>query len=420
MFKVYQYLNTVSNILEILNKQKAERDLLSAKQYVKREQSVKLIEELPSEQIKVVVGPRRAGKSSLVFDTLHEHNYAYINFEDDALRAFDGDQILDALSDVYGDYQIIFFDEIQEYKGWNSFLNKLHRRGQNLVVTGSNSEILASELSTSLTGRHIAIEVFPYSLKEYCRANQANSDLPTLKKYLQQGGFPALSAKQPDQWKDYLSLLFDAIVYRDVVIKNRIYQRDAIHGLITLLLSSIGSRFSYRKAHEYLEQTISVNTIHKYVSLFGNAYLFYELAAYGLKARARLQNPRKIYTMDPAIIHQIGVPIIDSWSNLLENSVFIELLRRVGQVNRRLFYYVTKSGKEVDFLTINERGDRELYQVAVDISAPDTLKREVNAFEDAARDFPVSKMTLITLNQERTISSSVGSVEVVPFWKWAM
>jgi predicted AAA+ superfamily ATPase len=405
-------------LLEILHKHRLERELLTAKSYVRREQAAKLSQCLASEQIKVVVGPRRAGKSSLIFDTLREHSYAYVNFEDDALRSFTGDQIVEALEVVYKDYKIIFFDEIQEYEGWNSFLNKLQRRGQNLVVTGSNSEILESELSSSLTGRHLPIEIFPYSLKEYCNANEIACDLSALKSYLKQGGFPALSTHEPDKWRDYITLLFDAIIYRDVVIRNKIYQREAIQGLVALLLNSIGSRFSYRNAHKYLGQRISVNTIHKYINLLSNAYLFYELASYGLKAKARLRSSRKVYCIDPAIIQHVGVPIIESWSNLLENAVFLELMRRVGQINRRVFYYETKSGREIDFLTLDAQGQRDLFQVAIDISAPETLEREIKALEDAAADFPVKSMTLITLNQERVIPLRSGIVSVVPYWKW--
>lgn len=155
----------LNNLIEA---HKAERDFLTTKESIVREHSPKLKEQLSSDLVKVITGPRRAGKSVLTFQVLKGLNFANINLEDNSLpESIDGDEIFEAINKVYGPVDFYFFDEIQSLDRWEKWINKLHRRGKNIIITGSNSKLLSKELATSLTGRFLQTELFPFSFREF-------------------------------------------------------------------------------------------------------------------------------------------------------------------------------------------------------------------------------------------------------------
>src|ERR1035437_5108488 len=215
-------------IKNILYQQQQERDDLLSHAYVERLDEFAKRKYLSTGLVKLITGPRRAGKSVLSLQLLKNENFAYLNFDDDLLlKHFDEDAVIQALNELYPGYEYLLLDEIQNLPNWELWVSKLYRRGVNLIVTGSNAKLLSREMATSLTGRYIQIAVYPFSFKEYLHyQGLLFSDQLTLspiemgiiqshlKTYLLNGGFPEV-AINPAILKNYLSTLFDSVLLKD-------------------------------------------------------------------------------------------------------------------------------------------------------------------------------------------------------------
>ena len=177
--------------------------------------------------INVIMGPRRAGKSFFAIHTLNKlDNFGYVNFDDERLAEVENyDEIIASINSVYDNPDFILFDEIQNLPKWELFANRLQRQGYNLVITGSNSNLLSRELATHLTGRHLLINIFPFSFKEYLKSE--NKELTTTEikekaaQYLLKGGYPEILLKKVEV-KEYLSTLFNSILYKDIIKRYKI------------------------------------------------------------------------------------------------------------------------------------------------------------------------------------------------------
>jgi len=299
-----------SLILNLVHKQQQELGHLLKQGSINRDKSQELAKALPSELIKVITGPRRSGKSTLALQALSNHRFAYFNFEDEQLPAnVDPTLLIKALDQVYGKSDYLFFDEIQNLDRWESFLNRLHRGGRNLVVTGSNAKLLADELATALTGRHLAIELLPLSLKEVRGAISEAIDLE--QRYLVQGGFPEVVLGKVD-FRSYLSALWDSVILKDIVKRRRVRNVAELRDLLSLALSAMGSRQNSERLSRSLGETISPPTAKKFMSYGAEAYLISELHRYHLKPRLRLKADRKCYVIDNGYFsaRQVGVLLI--------------------------------------------------------------------------------------------------------------
>ncbi|MBK8869615.1 MAG: ATP-binding protein [Elusimicrobia bacterium] len=409
-------MKTLNTLIEA---HKRERDLILRRSPLPRRMGAMLENALSSRLVKVITGPRRAGKSTLAFQTLSKKRFAYLNFEDDALQKnVPSDDLVEALDKVYGETDYIFFDEIQNYPLWESFVNKLHRRERNLVITGSNSRLLSRELGSALTGRHISFELLPFSYSELLAGNaNGNFDQPDLfHRFLTWGGFPEIVLGDVDP-QGYLRALFDSVVLRDIVTRHRIRSSTAIYDLLNLLVNSAGNRFSGRSLERSLGG-LSIATIQKFISYFREAYLVQDLQPYFFKPRSRIKAERKIYVYDNGFISALSQPVLSNDPRLLENLVFVELVRRGFKPNLDLFYYQTGTGTEVDFLLRKGSSNLELIQVTQMLSSLKTRERELLALTQAARELHVSKMTIVTLDTEDTINENGAKIDVIPCHKW--
>jgi hypothetical protein len=405
----------------VLTAHRRERDLILRKSFIPREASAPLSKALSSTLVKVVTGPRRAGKSTLAFQALAGRNFAYVNFEDEALRGeFTGDELVKAIRAVYGDAEFFFFDEIQNYPHWESFINKLHRRDHNVIVTGSNSKLLSRELGSALTGRHLAFELLPFSFREFLQAPGAGppDDPDTFLRYLTWGGFPEVVLGSADP-ATYLRTLFDSVVLRDIVTRHRIRQSAAIHDLLHLLLNSAACRFSARSLERSLG-TVSTATIQKFIAYSREAYLVQDLQPYFFKPKLRIKADRKLYSFDNGFVSAKSQPVLSNRTRLLENLVFIELVRRGFQPNIGLFYYQTSAGAEVDFLVRDGSRNIELMQVTEDLSALKTREREIRSLCQAAKELNCRKLTIVSLEAEEIIRQGDYEIRVVPCPVWLM
>jgi len=402
-----------------------ERDQMLARHFVTRRMEPELSKALTSPLVKVITGPRRAGKSTLGFQILANKKFAYLNFEDDSLKtAPESDALVNALDSVYGKTDFIFFDEIQNYPAWESFVNKLQRRGRNLILTGSNSKLLSRELSSALTGRHLSFELLPFSFYEFAEAATRNvSETPNqgklFEKYLKWGGFPEITSgleNGPDP-AAYLRTLFDSIVLRDLVVRHRIRMPTALHDLLSLLINNAANRFSGRSLERSLGN-LSIATIQKFIAYAREAYLIQDLQPYFFKPRLRVKADRKAYTFDNGFISAKSQPAISNDARLLENLVFVELVRRRFTPNSDLFYYQTTSGTEVDFLTRQGSKNLELIQVSQSLSSLKAREREIRGLCQAASDLKVKDLTIVTLYEEENLKENGHRIRVIPCQKW--
>ncbi|MCX7725934.1 MAG: ATP-binding protein, partial [Chitinispirillaceae bacterium] len=286
-------------IKDILLTQKRELEEKFKEKYIERIFDEK---RLKNDLIKVIIGPRRAGKSFLGINILKKNGkYGYVNFDDERLIDIkDYDEIINNLDIIYNTPQLILFDEIQNINRWEFFVNRLHRSGRNIIITGSNSKLLNKEFASHLTGRHIAITVFPFLFPEYLKL--AERELTTseikskLNEYLEKGGFPEPLIKNIDL-KDYLSILFDSILYKDIVKRYKIRFPAGIEDLATYLLSNITKEYSYHTLTK-VTKCKNVKTIEKYLSYLEESFILFKVNRFSFKLKEQISFNKKIYSID--------------------------------------------------------------------------------------------------------------------------
>lgn len=403
--------------------QRNERDRLLARSYVKRQSHYSCEEMLASPLIKLITGPRRAGKSVFALQTLKSTNFAYLNFDDKLLLDhWDEDIVMGLLDEVYAGYKYLLLDEVQNLDGWDLWIGKLFRRGVNMVVTGSNARMLSSEMATVLTGRFIQIEILPFSLEETFRWN--GLDIHNIKEeeqsrativaddYLHEGGFPeTLAARQLG--RNYLSTLFDSILLKDVSQRHKIRNTNDMYSIANYLLSNFCNPFTYNDLTKELGLS-SIATTKKYCAYLHEPYLFFYLPRYNNKLKLMNKAAQKVYAVDNGLVASSAFNVSENLGRLLENQVFVELLRRGYNPEKSLFYYRSRNDREVDFVIRNGHQVGQLIQVCYDISSPKTRKRELDALTECAGELQCHNLLIITRAQEETVEHNGLTIHILP------
>jgi len=417
-------------IKKILFQQQQERDDLLKHAYIERMDGSEKTKYLSTALIKLITGPRRAGKSVLSLQILKEENFAYLNFDDDLLlRYFDEDAVIQTLNELYPGYQYLLLDEIQNLPNWELWVSKLYRRGVNLIVTGSNAKLLSREMATSLTGRYVQIEVYPFSFEEFIRyQGLLFSDQLTLspkemgiiqshlKTYLQNGGFPEVVIN-PSILKNYLSALFDSVLLKDIMRRFQIRQSQQLYDLSNYLLTNYTNSYSFNQLKADLNFS-SVSTVQKFVGYLSEPYLFLNLTRYNTKIKLQQKSPKKSYVIDNGFIQARSFELSPNNGRLFENLVFIELLRRNYKPEFNLFYYKTRNYSLIDFVCRKGHQVEQLIQVSYDITNPRTLKRELDALIEAADELNCENLLLITWDKEEVIKKNELEIKLLPASKW--
>ncbi|MFH1454454.1 MAG: ATP-binding protein [Armatimonadota bacterium] len=416
----------------VILQHKLEKEKLLANKYIKREKlsfAEKLIE---SDLIKVISGHRRSGKSVFSFLLLKDKNFAYVNFDDEKLiKTKNTDDIIKGIFEVYADPKYIFFDEIQNLDGWEIFTNKLHRRGYNLILTGSSARLLSKEFATNLTGRHINIEIFPFSFSEFLLAQDYNIkeeelDIPETKgkllnyfeAYLKNGGFPEVVVKKMEP-EIYLQTLFDAVLLKDVVKRYKIRYPQKLYDLAVYLISNTSSEFSFTKLKNILDFR-STHTIQNYLSYLEESYLFFILNRFSFKAKEQIKSPKKIYIIDNGFIQAKAFQFSNNFGKLTENLTFIGALAKGYRANKDIFYYKTNNGKEIDFVLKKGITIEKLIQVCYKIEDYNTAKREISALIEAGKELNCGNLEIITWDKEAQEMVNGKKIIFTPLWKWLL
>ena len=393
----------------ILN-QRAERDELLSRPYQQRHTKYDADELLQNPLIKLITGPRRVGKSVFALLMLQGKNFAYLNFDDNQLlEKWDEDLAMSALDDVYPDYDFMLLDEIQNLPDWDLWVSKLYRRGKNLIITGSNAKMLSSEMATVLTGRYLQIEMLPFSLEETMswknistdREEQAAQAIMLADDYMRNGGYPETIPSRSIT-KSYLSTLFDSILLKDVAQRHKVRNTTDLYNLATYLLSNFCNPISANELAGELGMS-SVATTKKFCDYLNEPYLFFYLPRFNNKLKLMNKAPKKVYVVDNGFVQSTAFNLSENLGRLLENQVFVELLRRGYIPGQTLFYYRTRNDKEVDFVTRKGAKVEQLIQVCYDMTSEKTRKRELDALAEAAEELHCDNLLIITNSQEEKI-----------------
>lgn len=416
-------------VKQILLDQRHEINNILNTQIVEREIESKIKAALDDKLIKVISGVRRCGKSFLAHKVLKDKNYGYINFDDERLfgiKTEDLNYLLEVLREINPDFNYLLLDEIQNVQGWELFVNRLQRTGYNLIITGSNSNLLSKELASSLTGRHFLIELYPFSFKEFLKYKNLSFDendlyitekkaqiKRLLGEYIKFGGFPELFKVEFKE--QYLRDLYDKIISRDIVTRYKIKYVKALKEISLYLFSNFGSGITYQKLKNIFEIK-SVHTIKNYMDYLEEAYLTFQLNLFSFKLKNQLSGRRKIYTIDSGLINSISFQFSQNLGRLMENIVFTQLKRE----GLEFYFYYSQSREEVDFIIKDNLKIKELIQVCFNLDNIETREREINSLLRAGNYLKCSNLKIITSDTEKTEQISGKNIVFVPMWKWLL
>ena len=408
---------------EAVLKQKIERDRLLAYDYQERIAQQTAVLYRDSKMIKLITGPRRAGKSSLALQMLRGQNFAYLNFDDSTLLdGFDESKVEDLLDEVYNGYKFLLLDEVQNLTGWSIWVEKLYRRGTNLIITGSNANMLSDDIAAVLSGRYLEIRLYPFSAEEYksYRQKSEQNAVPEnvlYDNFLKYGGYPEI-ALTPQVCEGYISSLYDSTIVKDIVKRYKVRKVDELYNVADWLLSNFTNTFSVTSLTEDLNMG-SVTTVQKYCRYLQNTYLFQYLPRFNNKLKLMNKADRKCYVVDNGYILARAFELSSNLGRLLENMVFLELLKKGYNLKmHELFYYRSRNDREVDFVCRKGVTIQQLIQVCYDISSPKARKREIDSLIECAEELKVNRLLIITWDQDETLEKEGYTIEVISVRNW--
>jgi predicted AAA+ superfamily ATPase len=410
-------------VRDALVEQKRELDLRRQEPYIERTVE---IHEGDSQLIRMVIGPRRAGKSFFVTRHLMAHGtFGYINFDDEELNNAEKiPDILTAAADLYAGSKTLLLDEIQNIPGWELLANRLARQGYSLYITGSNAHLLKKELATHLTGRHTVTTIFPFSFAEYLRTKPGeyteSEYRAHLAEYAVTGGFPELLITAIDK-KEYLLRLFDAVVYKDIIRRYRVRSPQGLGDLAQYLCSNVAGEYSVHRLSQ-VTGCRSDQTVRKYLEYLQEAFLFFSVPRFSYKVKEQQQANKKIYCIDNGFVTAKGFRFSRNEGNLYENLAAIALhqLELAGTLN--LYYWKNAQQQEVDFALHHNGNIVALIQVCTDLADQKTRRREVNALLTAGRDLGCTNRIILSVEEEQVKAEEWfgirGDIRYIPLWKW--
>lgn len=364
----------------------------------------------------------------------------YISFDDERLMplpATDLHRIPEAFYRLYPDSKNrrcqFFFDEIQNIDGWEMFVRRLgDTENAQITLTGSSVRLLSREIATSLRGRSLATEIFPFSFREFLRHrgdDDSNSAAMGSKRrallanrlrgYLDTGGFPEVQSLERYHRIAILQEYVDVVILRDIVERHGISNLAPLRYLIRHLLGNPACSFSVNRFYNDLRSqgiACGKNTLHEYLAYLEDVCLVQGITIDSRSLRKRQANPRKIYPIDPGLAQAFHHGAGQDRGRLLENLIFLELRRR----GLEIAYYRSEQGFEVDFIARGHSGELFLIQVAESLADQSTRQREIRALEAAMHEIRHPQSLIITLDDEERLRVDSGSIDVIPAWRWLL
>ncbi len=393
----------------------------------------------------VLVGMRRSGKTWTLYQQIHHlldggldpRKILYINFEDDRLlgvKLEDMQSLLEAYFELFpqfiGQKSIhFFFDEMHEIPGWERYIRRLlDSESNHIYITGSSAKMLSKEIATSLRGRTLVREIFPFNFREYLTHLGVSYRKPFSTKqkallthhtheYLMWGGFPEVVGIDKTFHREILQGYIDTVIYRDIVERFDVKNVHVLRKLLSHCLQNPATLFSTNKMYQALKSqgySVSKNTLYEFMGYFKDVYCLFSIPAFNFSARKSELKPRKIYPVDTGLITAYAIDRNYQAGPALESLVFASLIRS----SKELYYYVTEKGQEVDFFAIFPDQSKQLIQVCLSLKSESTGKREFMALEKAMEETGLQESYLITMSTEKTVTTESGKIHIVPLLKF--
>ena len=383
----------------------AQADMFRKKEQGLPREALVSVPDIPSFAT-VIAGIRRCGKSTLLRQLMSRKydSALYLNFEDIRLANFDTDDFTRLQREIERrNVRVLFFDEIQIIPKWEIFIHQMLNEEYTLFITGSNASLLSSELGTHLTGRHIPMELFPFSYSEYLSFKSRPADEDSLLNYLRDGGIPEYVKNESEI---ILNTLIDDILIRNIAIRNSIKDVNSLRALAVYLLSNIGNLVSAGKLVGMFDIK-AASTFLDYFSFYQRSYLleFIPIFSYSLKVQSR--NPKKVYSMDLGLANEASANFSDNTGHKLENLIFLHLRRKPGNI----CYY---KGKGECDLVVAEKG-KVLHAIQVCHQITDqNFAREYNGLLEAMKAFNLSEGIIVTTNQTDSFEEDGKHIRLMP------
>lgn len=410
-----------------------------------RKDYLKQLESSTNSKVISIIGIRRSGKTTLTKQFLSEqikkglskNQTLYVNFEEPKFDPYLG---LELLEEIYSSYKqiintekkecYIILDEIQNVDKWEKWVRLMQEKRENcnIIITGSSSKMLSSEIATVLTGRTIKMLIYPLSFSEFITFKnleiRSKSDLAIkkeeilsyLEEYIKYGGFPEIINEKEESKSIILKNYFEDIIYKDIV--KRYYIKDSTQAKIAaeISINNLASLISANKLRnilvEILKKKISPNKIVNFLNYFEESQLIFQLSRFSHKIKEQKLYPKKIYCIDTGLANSVTIRSSEDKGKLYENIVAIELKRR----GKEIYYWRNEKNLEVDFLIKEKNKVKEIINVSYDLSSPKTMKREIMAITEAMKEFGLSNGKIITKDYE----GEKESIKFIPLWKWLL
>lgn len=367
-------------------------------------------------KIKVAIGMRRAGKTYFIYQAILQRlaegvpltRILYLNFEDDRLLPLDAKKLAAMLESFYTLYPenhehkcYLYLDEIQNALDWASVIRRFHdTKNVEIFLTGSSAKLLSKEIATSLRGRSLSTEIWPYSLTEFITAKNIPVDrssfgkkvqdqlMSAFRHYLQEGGFPEVINYAPEIRQRTLQDYVDLVIYRDIIERHDIKSPAMIKYMIMSMIHNVSKPFSINKFYNDLKSQgykVGKDLLYDYSNYIEDAYLLFSVPVYTKSVRKAQANPKKIYAIDTGLVRALTLESESNLGNLFENLIYLDLRRQDYIVH----YYLTEDRHEVDFLIQDRQGHQQLLQVTWEMEQPETIARETYALELAKKELKV-------------------------------
>lgn len=383
----------------------------------------------------VLVGVRHVGKSYMLFQRVKEllsqgvgwNEILFVDFDDERLtevEAIDLNLFLEVHLETYGKKPYVFLDEIQNVPGWDKFARRLANEKYRVYITGSNAKMLSQDVATTLGGRYLIANIYPYSFGEYLKANgmelaegwrdstlHRSQVVRAFREYFRFGGLPEISDFRNK--RAMLSSLYQKIYLGDICTRHNIQNTRALNILIKKLAESVKQPVSYNRLRNIITATgykISVPTTIDYVNYAAEAWLILPIENH-LSKLADKESNRKYYFIDNGLLNLF---IINPDTSLLENLVAVELCRRYGREN---VAYLNSGNSEIDFIVEEQQ---LAIQVSYSINDEATRRREIAPLLEFGKNNPDWKLTIISFDESESIDEGEQHIDVVPVWSWLL
>ncbi len=390
-----------------------------------------------TKEIVVIKGVRRAGKSSLITRFItktveRKEDSLIVNFEDPRFKNFDLD-ILNKIYEVYleeihpKEKHSVVLDEVQVVEKWEKFARYLSEAKKvQVFITGSSSKLLSEEYATLLSGRHVDMEIFPLSFKEFLSFKNVSVKTKLevikqefrvknlLKEFLNFGGFPKVVLTEEKEKKYILQSYFNDILIKDVQKRFGIREVGRLEELAKYYLSNISTLQSCNKTKNFIK--LSLDTVERFSKYFEIARLLFFLPKFAFSLKEQVLTPKKVYSIDLGLRNLVGFKFSEDFGRLMENLVFLELFRE----GKEIYYWKDYKQREVDFVLKEGLKIKQLIQVCYSLENEETRKREIKSLIKASEELKCNNLLITSWDEEEEIKQDNKLIKIIPLWKWLL